>query len=141
GGQFMERVPEADLPEQLNSVDERASLRPDVGITETQKFRPQSSVVEFLKSFLPEDKFSKLGLTTNVFDGDLEVWLQIKYPNRKRVLPNDTVKLVDDLAIAMRDQDESALRLKLGDGTEVKGSELKISTNVPVETIEGTPNL
>lgn len=120
----------------LNVVQPTDSKKTDVS-----KLRPVTAVVDFLKSYLPNDKFAKLNLEDAVFDGNLEVWLEIKYPARARSVPENTVKLIDDLAIAMRDQDEDTVQLTLGDGTKVKGSDLKISTPLTMKLNSGVPDV
>lgn len=109
--------------------------------TDVSKLKPIAEVVDFLRSYLPNDRFAKLNLEEAVFDGNLEVWLEIKYPARVRNMPESTVKLIDDLAIAMRDQDENSVQLTLGDGSKIKGSDLKISTALTMKLNSGVPDL
>ncbi|MGF6504704.1 hypothetical protein [Paraburkholderia sp. 32] len=106
---------------------------------DVSKLEPDHAVVNFIKSILPGDRFAKLNLEDAVFDGNLEVWLEIRYPTRSRSQPADTMKLIDDLAIAFRDQDEDSVALELADGFKVKGSELKISHPLTMASVGGVP--
>jgi hypothetical protein len=108
---------------------------------DVSKLTPDSAVVEFIKSFLPNDKFSKLNLEEHVFDGNLEVWLEIRYPSRTRSQPEDTMKLIDNIAIALRDQDEDSVELKLADHTVVRGADLKISQPLTLKSTGGVPQV
>ncbi|MBU9215444.1 hypothetical protein KTD55_15405 [Burkholderia gladioli] len=107
--------------------------------SDVSRFKPDSAVINLIKSILPSDRFSKLNLEEAVFDGNLEVWVEIRYPSRSRSQPQDTIKLIDDIAIALRDQDEDSVALKLADGTKIKGSDLKISQPVTLKTVGGVP--
>lgn len=108
---------------------------------EITKFKADTALKGFLKKCLPSDTFSSLGLSDVVFDGDLEVWLQIKHPKYQRKHPASTTKLLDELGIALRDQEEESVRLELRDGSTIKGSQLKISSSISLETIGGKPNI
>jgi hypothetical protein len=107
--------------------------------SDVSKLEPDSAVVNFIKSILPNDRFAKLNLEDAVFEGNLEVWLEIRYPAHSRSQPADTIKLIDDLAIALRDQDEDSVALELADGTKVKGSDLKISSPLTMKSVGGVP--
>jgi len=74
----------------------------------------------------------KMDLEGQVFDSNLDVWIGLRYPKHQRVKPKDAIKLMDDLALALRDIDENEARLQLSDGSVVEGKELKI--RAPVET-------
>ncbi len=91
------------------------------------RFRPQGPVVDFLRSYFTDDsQFEKLGLD-DLFDGNLDVWIEIRYPKRSRVQPEDSMRLMDKLGVALRDIEGDQVDLELADGSRVKGSELKIS--------------
>ncbi|CUJ77557.1 Uncharacterised protein [Achromobacter sp. 2789STDY5608628] len=126
---------------EFGNEDTAMSLAPKKSKRDVSKFKPEPAVLEFIKSFLPDDKFSKLNLESAVFDGDLEVWLEIKYPSRARSQPEDTAKLIDDIALALRDQDEGSVELKLLDGTTVRGSDLKISKPLTMNLSAGVPQI
>lgn len=115
---------------------ESVSLQEDSGKTAVQKFKPEGAVLSFLREMLDENQFEKLGLEDSLFDGNLEVWIQIRHPKRIRSKPSDSVKLLDDISIALRDLEEDEARLLLNDGSVVTGKELKVSGDVEVVTSE-----
>ncbi|MCP3713562.1 hypothetical protein M3I54_43195 [Paraburkholderia sp. CNPSo 3274] len=123
--------------------EDDASVAPSAAValkkSDVSKLTPDSAVVSFIKSILPGDKFAKLNLEDAVFEGNLEVWVEIRYPSRSRSQPADTMKLIDDLAIALRDQEEDTVMLELADGSKVKGSELKISAPITLKSTGGVP--
>lgn len=101
------------------------------------KFKPTGPMLEFLKGMIDPTQFERLDIEDRVFDGNLEVWIELRYPKRIRNRPEDSVKLLDDLALALRDFDEDQSRLELADGTTVVGSQLKISSRISVSTKDG----
>lgn len=105
------------------------------------KLEPDPGILTIIKEFMGEDRYSKLDIEGAVFDGNLEVWLEIRYPKRTRVNPSDTTKLMDNLAIALRDQEENSVALELADGTTVKGEDLKISSTITVSMQDGVPDM
>lgn len=109
--------------------------------TDVSRLKPDSAMVAMLRGFLPDDNFSALELDGTVYDGDLEVWLEIRYPARTRSQPASTAKLLDDLAIALRDQEGDSVELELADGTTVKGSDLKITGSLPLTFSDGLPGV
>lgn len=110
--------------------------KPDVS-----KLRPDPGMVSVIRNFLPEDSFASLALDETVYDGDLEVWLEIRYPAYTRSQPEDAAKLLDNLAIALRDQEEESVELELGDGSRVKGKDLKISGPITLVSGDGVPDV
>jgi hypothetical protein len=97
-----------------------------------KKFKPSGRVLDFLKSyFVDSNSFEKLGLN-EVFDGNIEVWIEIRFPKRKRSKAEDVMQLMDTLGVALRDIEGDQVALKLADGTKVAGSELKISAKLDV---------
>ncbi|GAB1382603.1 hypothetical protein MASR1M50_09220 [Burkholderiales bacterium] len=100
-----------------------------------RQFRPTGPVLEMLKGIFGSDKeFEKLGLD-QVFDGNLEVWIQIRYPKRSRRRPEDAVALMDTLGVALRDVEGDSVSLELADGNTVSGKELKISGQVEAPSL------
>lgn len=104
---------------------------------EETRFRAEGSIMSWLKERMDGEDFARLGLQEAVFEGNLEVWIEIRYPKRSRSHPDDSVKLLDELALAFRDFDEDQARLELADGTTVMGKEMKISTPVTVKLKNG----
>lgn len=103
-------------------------------------FIADNRFINLFKDMLGDDKnFSKLGLEDAVFNSNLEVWVELRYPTRTRFSSQSeaSVKLLDDLSIALRDLDEDHASLQLADGTTVHGSELKISGKLEVEMSKG----
>ena len=99
------------------------------------RFRPSGPALEFLRNYFnDESQFEKLGLD-EIFDGNLEFWIEIRYPKRQRSQPEDAIQLMDTLGIALRDIDGDQVDLKLANGHKVSGSELKISGNVEVSLL------
>ncbi len=102
--------------------------------TEVQKFKPEGAVLSFLREMFDEKQFEKLGLEDSLFNGNLEVWIQIRHPKRIRTKAADSIKLLDDISIALRDLEDDEARLLLNDGSVVTGKELKVSGDVEVMT-------
>jgi len=105
------------------------------------KLAPDPTVLSLIKGFMGDDSYAKLDIEDAVFDGNLEVWLEIRYPKRSRAQPGDTVRLMDNLGIALRDQEENTVALQLADGTTVSGNDLKISSTIPLRSVDGVPNI
>ncbi|MDQ7745663.1 hypothetical protein [Hydrogenophaga pseudoflava] len=100
------------------------------------RFRPHGPMLDVLKTiFENEEDFAKLGLH-DVYEGNLEVWVQIRYPKRIRSRPEDSVKLMDTLGLALRDIEGDQVSLELSDGNKVEGKELKISGSVEVAVLQ-----
>lgn len=100
--------------------------------TEVAKFKPEGAVLSFLKEMLDPKEFEKLGLEDSLFGGNLEVWIQIRHPKRLRSKSADSIKLLDDISIALRDLEEDEARLQLNDGSLVTGKDLKVSGDIEV---------
>lgn len=100
------------------------------------RLQPTGPITDFVKSLVDPGHFERLNMDS-IFEGDLEVWIEIRYPKRARSNPQDAVALLDNLAIAMRDFDEDQVRLTLADGSIVKGNDLKISAHVNVSARDG----
>lgn len=87
----------------------------------------------FIRDWLGQERFANLGLMEGVFSSNLEVWIEFRYPKHSRTQDKSSVKLLDDLSLALRDVDGEEVRLSLTDGSTVTGKELKISGFVEVE--------
>lgn len=94
------------------------------------QFRPGGAMLDLIKNiFSGSDGFEKLGLD-QIYDGNLEIWIEVRYPKRSRSRPESSVKLMDTLGVALRDIEGEHVSLELANGHKVKGSELKISGSV-----------
>lgn len=98
---------------------------------QTTRFQPSGPIFDLLKQYFDDQKFEKLGLN-EIFEGNLEVWIELRYPKYQRSHAADTIKLMDNLGIGLRDIEGENVALELADGHKVSGSELKISGNVDV---------
>lgn len=103
----------------------------------TTKFRGSGAMMDLVKEIVDDSDFERLNLEDSVFDGNLEVWIEIRYPKRSRKRPEDAVRLLDDLALALRDFDEDQTTLELADGTLINGGELKVKGTVSASTENG----
>lgn len=100
-----------------------------------RKFKPEGFGLEMLRSLLSDGQdFEKLGLD-GVFDGNVEIWLEIRYPKRQRTKPEDAVHLMDTLGVALRDAEGDQVELRLADGSRVTGKELRITGKVETPTL------
>lgn len=99
------------------------------------KFRASTAgpIPTFIRDWLGQEKFASLGLMEGVFNSNLEVWIEFRYPKHSRNQDKGSVKLLDDLSLALRDVDGEDVRLSLTDGSTVTGKDLKISGFVDVE--------
>lgn len=82
------------------------------------------------------DKFDNMRLSDAV-DGNIEVTLKIRY---KRTTTEKAHKVLDNIALAVRNLDEDEVKLTLAGGGTVKGSELKLSAPISIQTRDGIPN-
>jgi len=101
-----------------------------------KKFRPQGPILDFLRSYFADSNgFERLGLN-EVYDGNIEFWIEIRFPKRKRSKAEDAIRLMDTLGVALRDIEGDQVTLKLADGKKVTGKELKISANLDVPILD-----
>lgn len=119
----------ADFVPAADSVKPAGADQPLKSPKKEHKFKPQGPVVELIKQFFETEGFEKLGLD-KVFDGNLEVWIEIRYPKRKRSNPEDAIKLMDNLGLALRDIEGDQVKLQLANGHTVSGHDLKVSGTV-----------
>lgn len=100
-----------------------------------KKFRPGGPALDLLRGYFADDAaFENLGLD-GVFDGNLELWIEIRYPKRKRTKPEDSAALMDTLGVSLRDVESDQVVLELEDGNTVKGQELRISSNIDIPVL------
>lgn len=70
----------------------------------------------------------------DALDENIELSLRIRYV---RSVSDKGQKLLDTLAIALRNHDGSDTKLLLNDGSEITGESLKLTTNLKLTTING----
>lgn len=92
--------------------------------------------IDILRQVLGVDKVNKMRLA-DAIDGNIEVTLKIRY---KRSTTEKAHKLLDNIALAVRNMDEDEVKLKLAGGGTVKGSELKLSAPLSIQARDGIPN-
>ena len=115
------KTPKGTSVDQNNAVQE----------AEKKRFKPSGPMFELLKQFFDDKKFEALGLN-EVFDGNLEVWIELRYPKSKRSKAEDTIQLMDNLGIGLRDIEGDQVTLQLANGHKVSGKDLKISGNISI---------
>ncbi|HEX7643474.1 MAG TPA: hypothetical protein VF472_14805 [Burkholderiaceae bacterium] len=92
--------------------------------------------VDMLRQILGKDKVDGMRLA-DALDGNIEVSLRVRY---KRATTEKAHKLLDNIALAVRNIDEDEVKLILAGGGTVQGSELKLSAMLGVESFDGIPN-
>lgn len=126
---------QVSVPVPATQSDEQSSTAGRSQPKTEAKFKPTGRMLGLLSNLFEDERdFEKLGLD-GIFDGNLEVWVQIRYPKRKRIRPEDSVKLMDSLGIALRDIEGDHVSLELANGHKVSGNELKISGTVDVPVL------
>ena len=92
--------------------------------------------MDILRQVVGADFLETLHLSDAV-DGNIEVSLRVRY---KRTTNTKAQKVLDNIALAMRNLDEDEVKLTLNGGGTVKGHDLKLSTALNVEGWDGVPN-
>jgi len=95
-------------------------------VKETRKFKPSGPIVDLMRSLFNSGEFEKLGLN-DIFDGNLDIWIEVRFPKRERSHAENTIRLMDSLAIGLRDMEGDQVSLQLADGHRVSGADLKIT--------------
>lgn len=90
-----------------------------------------------IEAFLGEDEFKKLDLT-NAIDGNLKVSLEITYD---RTTSQGGQKVINSLARAFRHVDAEDYAITMPGIGKLKGSDLKLSDTIVVETNNGLVDL
>ncbi len=67
-----------------------------------------------------------------IYDGNLEIWIEIKYPKRKRSAGESAAELLNTLGASFRNIDAEEVELRLANGMKVKGEELRVASKVGV---------
>ncbi|WP_138518985.1 hypothetical protein [Limnobacter alexandrii] len=114
-------------------LEETQIANPDPQKTNSlTKFIPSGPMISMIKD-IAGSAFKDLQLENSILDGNLEVWIEIRYPKRTRSQELDAIKLLDNLALSLRDLEGDEARLTLTDGSIVRGHELKLSSVLNVQ--------
>jgi hypothetical protein len=92
--------------------------------------------MDVLRKVLGTDKVNNMRLA-DAIDGNIEVTLKIRY---KRTTTDKAHKLLDNIALAVRNLDEDEVKLTLASGGTVKGNELKLFAPISIQAQDGIPN-
>lgn len=117
--------------------------RPDEGaVTPVKRGAAQKAFeysglgIDLLRQVLGADKIDRMRLA-DAIDGNIEVTLKVRY---KRKTTEKAHRVLDNIALAMRNLDAEDVNLKLVGGGTVSGNELKLSATLSVEARDGIPN-
>lgn len=66
----------------------------------------------------------------DIYDGNLELWVELKYPKGKRKTGADVMALLNTIGAATRNLSDEEVELELSNKNIVKGNELRISGTV-----------
>lgn len=109
--------------------------------TTTTKISPSPSMLKAVRDFFTDDPFANMAIEDAVFEGNLEVRLEIRYPKRSRRRPLETFTLMDNLGVALRNQDEGSVELRLADDSVVQGKQLRNTTMLQLRSGSGVPQV
>lgn len=109
--------------------------KPDATGQKIAAFEYRGLGMDILRQVLG-DKLDDMRLSDAV-DGNIEVTLKIRY---KRTTTEKAHKVLDNIALAVRNLDEDEVRINLAGGGTVKGSELKLSAPISIQARDGIPN-
>jgi len=117
-------------------IDFDQSLQTSSNKQLTENFNYRGIGVDLLRKLIGKDKVNSMRLSDAV-DGNIEVMLKVRY-NRNTTEKGH--KLLDNIALAVRHLDEDDVKLKLVGGGNISGNELKLSSPVRVQALNGIPN-
>lgn len=127
GRPLMDETIIESIPSQVNASGVNSASEP------VKKFRSDNIFTDLIKGLLEDsDKFEKLGLDDTLHDANLEIWIEIRHPKRSKIQTVDSIALLDNIGIALRDIDDDQAKLRLKDGSLVTGKDLKISGDLSV---------
>lgn len=92
--------------------------------------------LEILRQVIGAEKLERMRLADAV-DGNIEVTLKVRY---KRSTTEKAHKVLDNIALAVRNLDSEDVKLTLAGGGTVSGNELKLSAPLSVEARDGIPD-
>jgi len=117
-------------------IDTNAITTSQVSGHRVSSFEYSGFGLDMLRQILGNDKINGMKLV-DAIDGNIEVSLKVRY---KRATTEKAHKLLDNIALAVRNIDEDEVKLTLAGGGTVKGNELKLSAMLSVEARNGVPN-
>ncbi|MFK7319096.1 hypothetical protein ABBZ93_18745 [Acinetobacter baumannii] len=121
----------------VRGVTDHKLLAPTEQIkTESMVFKVQSKIVNVLKEITGID-ISDLELKDSLDDANLKLKVVLTY-DRKTSECGQFV--LDSVASSMRHMEDEDFQIELSNGAILKGGELKISSTIKVETINGSVN-
>jgi hypothetical protein len=115
---------------------QQTNIAATAGETQVKSMSYTGLGLDILRQVVGADFMDRLRLADAV-DGNIEVSLSVRY---KRTTSTKAQKVLDKIALAMRNLDEDEVKLKLEGGGTVKGRELKLSQILRVEGRDGIPN-
>ncbi|WP_332750817.1 hypothetical protein [Hydrogenophaga sp.] len=116
-------------------TEEGAAAPIKVGATQ-KAFEYSGLGIDLLRQVLGANKVDHMRLA-DAIDGNIEVTLKVKY---KRKTTEKAHKVLDNIALAMRNLEGEDVKLTLAGGGTVSGNELKLSAGLSVEARDGIPN-
>ncbi len=100
-------------------------------------FNLSGSGIEILKTILGQDKLKDLRLDDGLDAANLKMYVVMTYDRKT----NDSgQKIIDTVATALRHLPDDDYQIELKNGGTIKAGELRISTNLSVEILNGTVN-
>ncbi|WP_335954836.1 hypothetical protein [Acinetobacter guillouiae] len=117
-------------------TDQKLLTRTEQIKTESMVFKVQSKIVNVLKEITGLD-ISDLELKDSLDDANLKLKVVLTY-DRKTTECGQFV--LDSVAASMRHMEDEDFQIELSNGAILKGGELKISSDIKVETINGSVN-
>lgn len=128
-------VKEVEIGAPLIEVEEQVSV-PDAQGRESQSTVFSGMGLDILRQILGADFLARMKLSDAV-DGNIEVSLRVRY---KRATNTKAQKVLDNIALAVRNLDEDEVKLTLDGGGVLRGHDLKLSHPLHVEGRDGVPN-
>lgn len=104
--------------------------------TESMVFKVQSKIVNILKEMTGVD-ISDLELKDSLDDANLKLKVVLTYDRKTSECGQF---ILDSVASSMRHMEDDDFQIELSNGAILKGGELKISSPIKVETINGSVN-
>lgn len=127
-------VKEVEIGTPLIDFDQTAPVKS--GQKTAEDLVCQGVGIDLLRKLIGSDKIDKMRLA-DAIDGNIEVVLKVRY---NRITTNKAHNVLDNIALAVRHLDEEDVKIKLVGGGDIRGSELKLSTPINIQALNGIPN-